>query len=171
VFAATISSSIFSRNAETRKGRGEDLLTLPSGLLVWRQLGDLVSASTALGLHREAENRPITFASEMKRRIFTVVFNIDKGSSLLTGRPPALSYRYTRFKFPLDLSEEVLMKGGEELQNAIARLDANGWNTEEKIHPSTLSRAHGMLAIVLNEILEASLGDPAECTNARIKSV
>ena len=130
-----------------------------------------MSASTALGLHREVENRPTTFVSEMKRRIFTVVFNIDKGSSLLTGRPPALSYRYTRFKFPLDLSEEVVVKGGEELQNAVAQLDANGWNTEEGIYPSTLCRAHGMLAIVLNEILEYALGDPAECTNVRIKSV
>ncbi|KAG0649512.1 hypothetical protein D0Z07_4338 [Hyphodiscus hymeniophilus] len=147
------------------------LQTVISGdtsLLVWRQLGDLVSASTALGLHREVENGPITFGSEMKRRIFTVVFNIDKGSSLLTGRPPALSYRYTRFKFPMDLNEEVIMKGGEELQNAIARLDADGWNTEGGIYPSTLSRAHGMVAIVLNEILECSLGDPAECTNTRI---
>ena len=130
-----------------------------------------MSASTALGLHREVENRPTTFVSEMKRRIFTVVFNIDKGSSLLTGRPPALSYRYTRFKFPLDLSEEALMKDREELQNAVGLLDANGWNTEGKIHPSTLSRAYGMLAIVLNEVLECSLGDPAECTNERIKSV
>jgi len=54
-----------------------------------------VSASTALGLHREIENRPITFVSEMKRRIFTVVFNIDKGSSLLTGRPPALRLAFS----------------------------------------------------------------------------
>jgi hypothetical protein len=107
----------------------------------------------------------------MKRLIFTVVFNIDKGSSLLTGRPPALSYRYTRFKLPLDLSEEVLMKGGEELQKAVARLDPNGWNTDGKTYPITYSRARGLLGIVLNEILELSLGDPAECTNIRIKFV
>ena len=105
----------------------------------------------------------------MKRRIFTVVFNIDKGSSLLTGRPPALSYRYTRFKFPLDLSEEVVMQGGEELRKAVALLDENGWNTEGKLYATTVTRAHGLLAIVLNEVLELSLGDPAECTNIRIK--
>ena len=88
---------------------------------------------------------------------------------MLTGRPPALSYRYTRFKFPLDVSEEVAMKGGEELQQAVARLDANGWNTDEKFYPSTTTRAHGLLAVILNEILELSLGDPAECTNIRIR--
>jgi hypothetical protein len=123
-----------------------------------------------LGLHREAaEERPLSFVSNLKRFIFTVVFNIDKGSSLLTGRPPALSYRYTRFKFPLDVSSEVLMKGGEELHEAVSKLDANGWNTDGKIHDATSIRAHGFLAIVLNEILELSLGDPAECTNTRIR--
>ena len=145
---------------------------LSIGLLAWRQLGDLVSASTALGLHREVDaGRPISFVSELKRLIFTVVFNIDKGSSLLTGRPPALSYRYTRFKFPLDISDDVMMKGGEGLQRAIAALDPNGWNTEGKIYAATTTRARGLLAIVLNEILELSLGDPAECKNERIKLV
>jgi hypothetical protein len=100
-----------------------------------------------------------------------VVFNIDKGSSLLTGQPPALSYRYTRFKFPLDLSEDVVQKGGKELEDAIARLDPNGWNVDGEIYPATTCRAQGMIGIVLNEILELSLGDPAECTNERIKSV
>ena len=136
---------------------------------MWRQLGDLVSASTALGLHRQVEDRPVSFFSELRRRVFTVVFNIDKGSSLLTGRPPALSYRYTRFQFPLDLSEDVVMKGRKEIQDAIARLDPNGWNVDGNIHPSTTTRAHGFFSIVLNEILELSLGDPADCTNERIK--
>ena len=63
------------------------------------------------------------------------------------------------------------MKGGEELQKAVARLDGNGWNTEEQLYPATTTRAHGLLAIVLNEVLELSLGDPAECTNIRIKLV
>jgi hypothetical protein len=63
------------------------------------------------------------------------------------------------------------MKGGEDLQKAIAKLDENGWNTEEKLYAATTTRAHGLLAIVLNEVLELSLGDPAECTNIRIKLV
>jgi hypothetical protein len=103
--------------------------------------------------------------------IFIVVFNIDKASPLLTGWPPALSYQYTRFKFPLDISEDIMMKGGEELQRAIAALDPNVWNTEDKIYPATMDRARGLLAIVLNEILELSSGDLAECPNERIKLV
>jgi hypothetical protein len=69
-----------------------------------------------LGLHRQPKITTVTFASELKRRVFTVVFNIDKGSSLLTGRPPALSNHYARWEIPLDLSQNVLMKGGTELQ-------------------------------------------------------
>ncbi|KAF4635056.1 hypothetical protein G7Y89_g3055 [Cudoniella acicularis] len=149
------------------------LQTVISGdtsLVVWRQLGDLVSSSTALGLHRQLDhNQQVSFLPEMKKRLFTVIFNIDKGSSLLTGRPPALSYRYTRFKHPLDLSDDAIMRGGDQLVEAVSRLDPNGWNTDGEIHSSTMIRAHGLLSIVLNEILELSLGDPAECSEDRIR--
>jgi hypothetical protein len=139
---------------------------------VWRQLGDLVSASTALGLHREVDVAgTVSFISELRRRIFTIVFNIDKGSSLLTGRPPALSYRFCRFKLPLDISEEVMMGSCEEFRRAVENLDEDGWNRAGKIYPNTVTRAHGKLAIVLNEILELSLGDFGEGTNEQIKLV
>lgn len=139
---------------------------------MWRQLGDLVSASTALGLHRDMDvATPISFVSELRRRIFAIVFNIDKGSSLLTGRPPALSYRYCRFRLPLDVSEEVIMQGGEELRRAVENLDGEGWNTEGQLYPNTTTRAHSKLAIVLNEILELSLGDLGDDANEKIKLV
>lgn len=148
------------------------ILTSVTGLVVWRQLGDLVNASTALGLHRQADTgRTTSFIAETKKRLITVIMNIDKGSSLLTGRPPTLNYRYTRFSWPFDLSEEVLMEGGEALQQAIDALDENGWNTEGEIYSSTATRAHGTLSPLLNEVLELSLGDPAGCTGEQIKSV
>ena len=131
-----------------------------------------MSATTALGLHRQMDTgRPISFLSETKRRLFTIVFNIDKGAALLTGRPPALCYRYSRFKLPLDLSDEVLIQGGETLQAAVAALDENGWNTSGEIYQTTATRAHGMLAQVLNDVLELSLGHHEECTGHTIKSV
>jgi hypothetical protein len=109
--------------------------------------------------------------SESKKRLFTVIFNIDKGSALLTGRPPALSYRYCRLKLPLDLSEEVLMRGGEHIQRAVEQLDENGWNREGVIYPATSARAHGQLSPILNEVLELSLGDPENCTGEQIKYI
>ena len=137
---------------------------------MWRQLGDLVSASTALGLHREVDaDRPLSLVSEMRRRIFVVIFSIDKGSSLLTGRPPALAYRYCRFKLPLDIRDEVGMTQ-EEFRNEVEKLDENGWNTEGRINSATMSRVSGSLSIVLNEILELALGDE-QCSNAHLRFV
>ncbi|TAQ91053.1 hypothetical protein B7494_g587 [Chlorociboria aeruginascens] len=150
------------------------LQTIISGetsLLNWRLLGDLVSASTALGLHRQVDSEQVTFLSELKRRTFTAIFKIDKGASLFVGRPPALSYRYTKFKFPLDLSDEVLVSGGEDLVKAIKNMGANGYHQTAEIYPSTQMRCQGSLAIVLEDILELTLGDPAEETLDRIQSL
>lgn len=52
------------------------LTGLVPGLVCWRQLGDLVSATTALGLHRQTDRR-ITFLSEFKKYIFAIIFGID----------------------------------------------------------------------------------------------
>lgn len=99
--------------------------------MVWRQLGDLVFATTALGLHRQidTEDKPVTFLSEMKRRMITSVLHFNLGSALLMGRPPALSHRSTKFGLLHAISDEALMQGGEKIQEAIARLDVNGWST------------------------------------------
>lgn len=131
-----------------------------------------MSASTALGLHRQvATEQPINFLTEQKKRLFTSIFTMDKNASVLTGRPPALSYRYTRFRFPLDLSEDVTVAGGDELTDAINKLDKDGWNTDGKIYSATTHRARGIESVILNETLELSLGDPADCTEERTMSV
>lgn len=66
---------------------GAVYLTISLGLVVWRQLGDLASATTALGLHRQVDTgNKMSVIAEWKRFLFVVVFNIDKCASLLTGR-------------------------------------------------------------------------------------
>lgn len=133
-----------------------------TSLTVWRQIGDLVSMSTALGLHRQSDdNGRVTFMSEYKKRLFTIIFNVDKSSAHLTGRPPALSYRYTRFRFPLDLDDEVFASDPETLKLAAEKLDINGWNKEGNVTKATYMRAHGYLAIIIDEILEVSLTSSA----------
>jgi hypothetical protein len=99
------------------------------------------------------------------------VFGLDKQISFLTGRPPALSHQYCKFKLPLDLSDEVLMQGGESLRAAIEKLDANGWNTEGQILVMTTSRANILFSVTLNEILELSLGHFVENQDDRIRWV
>lgn len=114
-------------------------------------------------------DQKVTFLSEFKKFLFSIVFGIDKSASLLTGRPPALSYQYTRFTPPLDLDDDVIIRGGQELENAIQALDSNGWNTEGAYYPTTKCRGHGFLAIVLNEILELSLSDATDHAAERIE--
>lgn len=63
------------------------------------------------------------------------------------------------------------MQGGDALVKAIENLNEDGWNTEGKLFPNTTTRAHSKLAIVLNEILELSLGELDEDANERIKLV
>lgn len=139
--------------------------------MVWRQLGDLISATTALGLHRQpvTDDQPDTFLSEMKRRAINSVLGMCLGNSLLTGRPPALSYRSARFKLPLCISDEVLMQGEEKIREAKAKLDPNGWPKELDLCEGTMMKARGMMAPVLSEVLELYLGDAEDCTAERIQ--
>lgn len=94
---------------------------------------------------------------------------MDKGTSQLTGRPPALSYQYTRFRPAMAVSDVALMRGGEELEKAIASLDSNGWNTDGYIYPNTMNRAYHYLSIISDEILQLSLGDDANVTKERCR--
>jgi hypothetical protein len=59
---------------------------------------------------------------------------------------------------PLDLDHAAMMADRVTLDAAVARLDANGWNTDGRLYPSTLLRARSMLAHVRDGILEVALG-------------
>ena len=128
-----------------------------------------MSAVTALGLHCLTPGGPVTFLSEMKKRIFNAPFICNMGISLLTGRPPALSPRFSQIQLAVDVSDEVLMKGGEELQRAVAALDSNGWNREGSMHINTYFRTRTLLAPILYQTLELFLGDPQNITGEIIK--
>jgi hypothetical protein len=81
-----------------------DVDTTP-GFLLWRYHGDLMAATTALGLHRGSESRSAkaSIRSEIRRRIYATVFNIDKTLASFTSRPPFLSHRYASCPMPLDI--------------------------------------------------------------------
>lgn len=87
----------------------------------------------------------------------------------MTGRPPALSSRYTRFEPPLDLDADVVICGGVELTKAVAQLDGNGWNLSNTIHSGTYKRGQMFLSLDLNETLELSLGNPLDVNLVRIE--
>jgi hypothetical protein len=131
-----------------------------SGYQAWRRLGDLVSTIYAAGLHLEtngAENCPF-FLRQWRRRCFIGAFYMDKMIATFVGRPPLMNGRFCTLAAPLDLSDEVLVAGGDVLSKAISELDSAGWNSEGKLHPVTSPRLRYHLAIIREETLEVVLG-------------
>jgi hypothetical protein len=120
-------------------------------------MGDVLASLTALGLHRDSSTQ-VSIRSEVRRRIFASIFNIDKTLASFTGRPPFLSHRYISCPLPLDLSDEALLMPQADLAKEIAKLDSKGWNTDGVITRATCIRVNMYLAVISNEILELSLG-------------
>jgi len=131
--------------------------------MLWRAHGDLINATTGLGLHRDKhlQSTP-TISSEMRRRTWAVVFGIDKTIAAFTGRPPGLSHRFNLCPLPLDLSDEILLAPKEERDRAISILDANGWSQNGEVSTATGIRAVMIHSLILSEILEMSLGPESQ---------
>lgn len=83
---------------------------------------------------------------------------MDKMQASFVGRPPLMNYRYCTIDPPLDLSDEVLVEGGEALSKAISELDSNGWNTHGGRYRMTPSRLRFQMAICREQTLELALG-------------
>ena len=129
--------------------------------------------TTALGMHRDADQNPrkITISSEMRRRTYAAVFNIDKVIATFTGRPPMLNHRYSSTPLPLDLSDEQLLSDRSTLSSHLERLDANGWNTDGQIYSTTILRARTSFSIIRGEVLDIALGLMVDGVGERILSV
>jgi len=88
---------------------------------------------------------------------------------MFTGRPPAWSHRYQSCPLPMDLSDEVLIEGGDRLQYEISQLDENGWNTKGEIYDSTVCRTMVITATFLDEIMELFIGNPSQWSMDRVR--
>ena len=69
-----------------------------------------------------------------------------------------LSRTYTSTPLPLDIPNNIFEEGPEAVAAAVAKLDAEGWSTDNKIHSSTMLRARAALAYIRDAILEVALG-------------
>jgi hypothetical protein len=142
-----------------------------TGLDCWLSHGAAVAVATFLGLHALTEysstHKP-SLASELKRRFFANIFTLDKVGSSFHGRPPLLGHRYATSPAPLDLPDEALIAGGEELERTVARLDKNGWDTIGQMESSTLARCRVMIAAIKDELMETALGNSKNASIAAI---
>lgn len=91
------------------------------------------------------------------------IFTRDKLGVAFTGRPPYISSRYFTTPMPLDISDEALTNASS-LERAMQDLDSNGWNMTGRLYPVTAIRARFLLAMIRDELFEATLGRAANVT-------
>ncbi|EXJ86997.1 hypothetical protein A1O3_03954 [Capronia epimyces CBS 606.96] len=126
---------------------------------VWMLHGELISTVTTMGMHIESKRSQARtdLSIEMRRRVFSSIFIMDKILATFTGRPPLLSHRFTSTLLPLDISDEALLAGDDSIAASVASLD-DGWSTNGMFHPSGMLRARRSLATIRSEILDEALG-------------
>jgi hypothetical protein len=90
-------------------------------------------------------------------RTFAKIYNVDKTTSSLLGRPPRLCRRYCSMQLPLDLDDSCLSLPHDQLEGIVNLLDAAGWNREFSIHGCAFTRALLICDMVREDILELSL--------------
>jgi hypothetical protein len=126
----------------------------------WQCSGYLNQALVTFGLHQEIQVDDHTpfFITEFRKRVFVCAYDNDKYSASFTGRPPRLTRQYCRIQLPLDLNDSQLMSDGFDLDNALANLDQDGWNQGGVLQRCTFARIFASNGLILEEILEISLG-------------
>ncbi|KAF1816045.1 hypothetical protein P152DRAFT_108813 [Eremomyces bilateralis CBS 781.70] len=127
---------------------------------VWNRSGETFNTAIALGLHQKLEpDKDIPFfLVELRKRTFVASYSSDKALSTFFGRPPRLIKRYCMLQVPLDLSDHDLVSEGEELRQALASLDSEGWNTSGIINRGTWARTYLYVSMIREDILELALG-------------
>ncbi|KAH7305178.1 hypothetical protein B0I35DRAFT_444120 [Stachybotrys elegans] len=130
-------------------------------LSCWLAHSETVALLTFMGVHAEQETSSYvpTFTSELRRRLFANIFNLDKDLVSMPGRPPMLCHRYVLTPPPLDLDEEAFIGDSESFRAAVSRLDEQGWNTAGVVGPATLARGRMILSFVRNELLEVAVAN------------
>lgn len=129
------------------------------GLSVWRAHAEAVALLTFLGLHAE-QHTPVqqaTFGSELRRRLFASVFNLDKVAVSFQGRPPLLCHRYVSTPLPLDIPNDDFAAGGEAFERALSEIGEGGWSTTGELSTATVLRARTMISFIKDEFIEIAL--------------
>lgn len=121
-----------------------------------------MALTTFLGLHCIPRTTPYepSVSSEINRRLFACVYNIDKVISSFTGRPPLLNARHVSTPLPLDIDDDILLGDRASLLEVARSPEISDERqfSNNKLKAVTIMRARGMMAFVRNDILDISLG-------------
>ncbi|OOO10181.1 hypothetical protein OAory_01059890 [Aspergillus oryzae] len=126
----------------------------------WRRLGDLSATVYAAGFHQEntqADDCPF-FLQQWRKICFASAFYADKAIATFVGRPPFINYRYCSLTPPMDLHEDILVAGGDDLANAISSLNMEGWNTQRQHYRTSMIRLRFIFSVYRDQALEIALG-------------
>ena len=113
-----------------------------------------------MGLHMEitSDGQVPFWLSEVRKRMKASVYNIDKSVCTFVGRPPRMSRKYCVMQLPLGLDIESWRLQGRELEEAVERLDAAGWDTGDSMRGVHWTRCALICNMIREDILELSLG-------------
>ncbi|GKZ17202.1 hypothetical protein AbraIFM66951_009066 [Aspergillus brasiliensis] len=128
---------------------------------LWRCMGDVSSMFFALGLHQDDSGLEATYPFyqvELRRRYASQIYSMDKTISTFLGRPPRISGSYCANTMPADIDDEVLLLDGDELDEALRNVDANGWNMDRQFRGATWRRIKLIISQFREEILGLCLG-------------
>ncbi|KID83511.1 Transcription factor, fungi [Metarhizium guizhouense ARSEF 977] len=142
-----------------RYGIIQSIISGDASIQFWRIHGELAALTSFLGLHVTPPSmiNDHSISSEMKRRLYSMIFKSDKVVATFTGRPPLIGSRFATTPLPLDVSdEELLNSDGNSLANS-PNVDEHGWNNRGKIFCGTMMRAKMILTLIKEQILEIAL--------------
>lgn len=126
-------------------------------------MGDCISALYAEGIHCEGAFDEPFFLREARRRIYNAVYRSDKTLATFFGRPPMMAWRFSDRKIPLDLDDNIIATSDPEVLNeALSKLDDDGWNTEGKIWSASWIRLRCQLSVIKEKVLAHSLAGRTE---------
>lgn len=121
-------------------------------------MSETISTLYAEGIHCEESFDEPFFFREARRRMYAAVFRSDKTLANFFGRPPMMNWRFSDRPLPLDVDENLLMcEDPETLDAELAKLDAEGWNTEGRIYSASWVRLRAKMTISRERFLEISL--------------
>lgn len=140
------------------------MLTISPGYENAKKNASVANALLSFNLHQEikVDDRTPFFMAELRKRLFICAYDSDKHTASSSGRPPRLTRQYCLLQLPLDLTDTQTMSEGAELDVALQNLDKEGWNRRGDVQRSTFARLASTNALILEEILEMSLGNLSE---------
>lgn len=134
-----------------------------------KRRSELVMAIYNSGLWVMPKSPMVTATTEYRRRIFMVVYDVDKEQSCFSGVPPFIHKRHCVMQAPLDLSDDQLFGDVDDIVQAASQLDSFGWNMEGKIHEVTLDRARFELSKIKEDIQDLSLRTDGAATKEGVE--